>query len=90
MYARWNLWRAIVLGACVGALVATFDLVGNWDMSQAAHQLGPIVRLDYRRRDTLRFGRRRPQLDAQGLSQGARSFKMDPLPASDGAKLHMP
>ena len=43
MYARWNLWRAIVLGACVGALVATFDLVGNWDMSQAAHQLGQIA-----------------------------------------------
>ena len=29
MYARWNLWRAMGWGACVGALVATFDLVGH-------------------------------------------------------------
>ncbi len=43
MYARWNLWRAMGWGACVGALVATFDLVGHWDMSQAAHQLGQIA-----------------------------------------------
>ena len=43
MYARWNPWRAMILGACIGALVATFDLVGHWDMSQAAFHLVQIV-----------------------------------------------
>jgi uncharacterized membrane protein YeaQ/YmgE (transglycosylase-associated protein family) len=43
MDSRWNPLRAMIWGACIGALVATFDLVGHWDLSEAASQLGQIA-----------------------------------------------
>ena len=43
MASRWNLWQAMMWRACIGALVATFDLIGHWDMSQAADQWSQIA-----------------------------------------------
>ena len=41
--ARWNPLRATIWGACIGALVAAFELTGHWDMSQAVHQIARVV-----------------------------------------------